>query len=79
MTSKERKLKSVAQARKENIQGKFKVYNVLKILFSYMAGRSKIEILNRHGLCFGAVAVITQLKIEHGETCYDINYDVQYS
>ena len=36
--------------------------------------------MNAHGLCFNAVAVITQLKIASGEAIFkdEVDYDVNY-
>ena len=36
--------------------------------------------MNAHGLCFNAVAVISQLKIAFGEAIFkdEVDYDVNY-
>jgi hypothetical protein len=76
ITSRERKQKSVARARHETINGKLKVFNVLVAYFHHHAERDRAVIFEKHALCFGAVAVITQLKPANGETPYDVEYDV---
>jgi hypothetical protein len=47
--------------------------------FHHHAGKDRDMMLNKHGLCFGAVLVITQLKLASGEVPYDVEYDVHYS
>jgi hypothetical protein len=79
MTIGEGKQKSVVRGRHENINGKLKVFNVLVAYFHHHAGKDRDVMLNKHGLCFGAVAVITQLKLASGEIPYDVEYDVHYS
>ena len=44
-----------------------------------MAGKRKEAMMKKHGMCFAAVAVITQLKIMAGETIFEVDYDVHYS
>jgi hypothetical protein len=56
MTIGEGKQKSVVRGRHENINGKLKVFNVLVAYFHHHAGKDRDVMLNKHGLCFGAVA-----------------------
>ena len=79
ITSKERKQKSNARAQHEVTQGRLKHFNILNTYFHHTAGRSRDVMLNKHGLFFGAIAVITQLKIREGETCFNVDYNVHYS
>ncbi|OEU08202.1 hypothetical protein FRACYDRAFT_249990 [Fragilariopsis cylindrus CCMP1102] len=77
--SKERKQKSVVRGRQEGVNGRMKVYSVLTNHFHHMKdGRENM--MNAHGLCFKAVAVITQLKISTGEPIFkdEVEYDVSY-
>jgi hypothetical protein len=79
ITSGERKQKSVARARHETVNGKLKVFNVLVAYFHHHAERDRAVMFEKHAICFGAVAVITQLKLANGEIPYDVEYDVHYS
>ena len=75
--SKERKQKSVVRGRQEGVNGRMKVYSVLTTHFHHMKdGRERM--MKAHGLCFNAVAVITQLKIASGEAIFkdEVEYDV---
>ena len=77
--SKERKQKSVVRGRQEGVNGRMKVFSVLTNHFHHMKdGRENM--MNAHGLCFKAVAVITQLKISTGEPIFkdEVEYDVSY-
>ena len=77
--SKERKQKSVVRGRQEGVNGRMKVYSVLTTHFHHMKdGRERM--MKAHGLCFNAVAVITQLKIASGEAIFkdEVEYDVSY-
>ena len=77
--SKERKQKSVVRGRQEGVNGRMKVYSVLTNHFHHMKdGRENM--MNAHGLCFNAIAVITQLKISTGEPIFkdEVEYDVSY-
>jgi hypothetical protein len=77
--SKERKQKSVVRGRQEGVNGRMKVYSVLTTHFHHMKdGRENM--MKAHGLCFNAVAVITQLKICSGEPIFkdEVEYDVNY-
>ena len=56
-----------------------KVDSVLTSHFHHMKdGRENM--MNAHGLCLNAVAVITQLKIASGEAIFkdEVDYDVNY-
>ena len=56
-----------------------KLYSVLTSHFHHMKdGRENM--MNAHGLCLNAVAVITQLKIASGEAIFkdEVDYDVNY-
>jgi hypothetical protein len=56
-----------------------KVYNVLVAYFHHHSGRDRAVMLE-HAICFGAVAVISQLKLFTGDNVlYDVEYDVHYS
>ena len=72
----ERKMKSVARGRHENVNGSLKVFNVLNAPFRHLKPRDKV--LKKHGICFTAVAVITQLKFKLCGVAYTVNYDVTY-
>lgn len=76
-TSKEKYSKSCVRARNERVNGKLKVFNVLTTYFRHTKPRK--EMMIKHGICFTAIAVITQLKMEAGEVVEDGNkYDVNY-
>lgn len=72
----DRKAKSVVRGRHENINGRLKIFNVLVVPFRHSNPRNQMH--NKHGACFDAIAVITQLKLENGESLYDVDYDVTY-
>ena len=75
--SKERKQKAGARSRNENINGKLKIFNVLTTFFWHSEPREEMQ--NKHKICFNAVAVITQLKMEAGESLNEFNeYNVNY-
>jgi hypothetical protein len=82
ISSKERKQKAVVRGRQEGVNGRLKVYSVLRTHFHhYEAGpNSRNEMMAKHKLCFEAVAVITQLKISTGEPIFkdEVEYDVSY-
>ena len=59
--SKERKMKSNARAQHEAVNGRLKHFNVLTTHFRHMKPNRE-GMMKKHGLCFTAVAVITQLK-----------------
>ena len=78
MTSRDgRKEKSVVRGRHENINSRLKNFDVLNIPFRHMNPRKKV--LMKHGKCFFAVAVLTQLKFESGEVLYGVSHGVGYS
>ena len=79
LKTEERKEKAVVRGRHENVNGRLKHFNVLCSLFHHNAGRDREEMFYKHGMCFAAAAVITQLKFENGESLYDVDYDVHYS
>lgn len=75
--SKGRKNKSIVRGRHENINGRLKIYNVLTTYFCHM--KPKNSYMEKHRMCFNAVAVITQLKLEFGgERLYDVEYNENY-
>jgi hypothetical protein len=59
----------------ENVNGRLKVFNVPNDLFQHLKPREKM--MEKHGWCFHAIAVITQLKVEAGELC-NVHYDAVY-
>jgi hypothetical protein len=80
LTDGERKQKSQVRGRHENVNGKLKVYNVLVAYFHHHSGRDREVMLEKHDTCFGAVAVISQLKLATGDdVLYGVEYDVHYS
>ena len=76
MTSKIRKEKSVVRGRHENVNGRLKQFNVLTTHFRHTSPRNKM--MEKHGKCFHAVAIITQLKFLAGESIYDVDYNASY-
>ena len=75
--SKGRKNKSIVRGRHENVNSRLKIYNVLTTYFRHMKPNNKY--MEKHGMCFDSVAVITQLKMEYGgEKLYDVEYDETY-
>jgi hypothetical protein len=82
LTSKDRKQKGVVRGRHEGVNGRLKVYSVLRTHFHHFGTgpNSRTEMMARHKLCFNAVAVITQLKISSGEPIFEdeVEYDVSY-
>ena len=78
--SKERKMKSNTRAQQEAVNGRLKQFNVLTTHFRHMKP-NKEGMMRKHGMCFNAVAVITQLKfILGGESIFadGLEYDVHY-
>ena len=71
-----RKQKSVVRGRHENVNGRLKIFDVLNIPFRHLQPRSKM--MEKHARSFEAIAVITQLKFENGESLYDVPYDLSY-
>ena len=41
-------------------------------------GKNREEMMEKHKMCFFAIAVITQLKFEAGEKTFDVEYNVRY-
>jgi hypothetical protein len=77
MSSVYRKQKSQVRSRHENVNSRLKIFNVLNIPFWHTNPRNKM--LEKHGCCFDAVAVVTQMKFDAGDSLlYDVNYDVAY-
>eukprot|EP00536_Pseudo-nitzschia_multiseries_P002741 jgi/Psemu1/6213/gm1.6213_g len=76
MTSKQRKMKANARAQHETLNGRLKIFNVLTTHFRHMKPNRQ-GMMQKHGICFNAVAVITQLKFVSGETTFDdgLEYD----
>eukprot|EP00536_Pseudo-nitzschia_multiseries_P013949 jgi/Psemu1/36960/gm1.36960_g len=79
MISKQRKMKAKARAQHETVNGRLKIFNVLTTHFRHMKPNRQ-GMMQKHGMCFNAVAVITQLKFASGETTFDdgLEYDVNY-
>ena len=77
--SRKRKMKSNARAQHETVNGRLKNFNILTTHFRHMKP-NKQSMLKRHGMCFHAVAVITQLKFMNGEKIWNdgLDYDVHY-
>eukprot|EP00536_Pseudo-nitzschia_multiseries_P001354 jgi/Psemu1/3171/gm1.3171_g len=78
-TRKERKMKSNAWALHETVNGRLKIFNVLTLHFRHMKPDTQ-GMMQKHKICFKAVAVITQLKFASGETTFKdgLEYDVNY-
>jgi hypothetical protein len=71
------KQKSIVRGRHENINGRLKIFQVLNVPFRHAKPREKM--MEKHGNCFNAIAVITQLKLSiGGDELYDVEYDVSY-
>ena len=80
MNSKERKMKSNARAQHEAVNGRLKHFNVLTTHFRHMKPNRE-GMMKKHGMCFDAVTVITQLKLTvGGESIWEegLEYDVNY-
>ena len=86
LNSKARKQKSLVRARHENVNGRMKIFNVLDAHFRHMNPGTGVvgtdnkvkKMMEKHGYCFHAIAVITQLKFEAGEELFKTEYDVNY-
>ena len=77
-TSREgRKMKSVVRARHENVNSRLKIFDILNIPFRHLNPRTRM--MEKHGKCFGAVVVVTQLKFENGESLYEVPYELSYA
>ena len=79
-SSRERKMKSNARAQHKAVNGCFKQFNALTTHFRHMKPNRE-TMMRKHGFCFNAVAVITQLKLTIGNESifseglvYDVNY-----
>ena len=66
----ETKTKSNARAQHEAVNGRLKQFGVLTAHFRHMKP-SKEEMMRKHGMCFNAVAVITQLEFIAGESIFE--------
>ena len=78
--SKQRKMKSNARAQHEAVNGRLKQFNVLTTHFRHMKP-DREGMMRKHGMCFNAVAVITQMKFTlGGEKIFNegLEYDVNY-
>ena len=58
---------SRVRSRHETINGRFKTWQVLKNTYRHD--------IKRHGEVFRAIAIITQLGIEHGEPLFQVEYE----
>jgi hypothetical protein len=56
---------SVARARHETVNGRFKHWNVLRNMYRHDR--------NNHYMCFGAVAAITQIELQTGMPLFDVD------
>ena len=72
-------MKSNARAQHEIVNERLKQFNILTTHFRHMKP-DKESMMERHGMCFRAVAVITQLKFMNGENIWNdgLDYDVHY-
>jgi hypothetical protein len=59
-------MKKVTRACHETANKRFKVFEILRRQFRHA--------LEKHSMCFRAVAVITQLSIEHGSPLYSVDF-----
>jgi hypothetical protein len=76
--SKDRKQKSIVRARHESINSRLKIFNILNIPFRHV-GTDEEKLMEKHGWCFTAIAVITQLKFDAGEDkLYEVEYETNY-
>lgn len=66
LSTEERDLAGLARARHENINGRFKSFNVLSVSFRHC--------LAKQSACFRAVAVLTQLNIRNGSPLFPVKY-----
>jgi len=63
------KLQKRVRSRQETVNARFKFWGCLRQRF-----RHAIKDVSKHSMCFRAVAVITQLEIEHGEPLFKVQY-----
>ena len=59
------------------MNGRLKQFAVLTTHFRHM-GKNAEDMMQKHKLCFHAVAVVTQLKFDAGEKTFDVVYNVNY-
>lgn len=78
VNSKDRKQKSVVRGRHENVNGRLKIFDVLNIPFRHTKTRQGKSMMENHGSCMKAVAVITNCRFDNGDKLYGVQYDVQY-
>ena len=64
------KMRSYVRRRQETVNKRMKQF---KVLFTVFRGD-----ITFHGSCFRAVAVLTQLKIDHGVKLFDVEYSDDY-
>lgn len=69
----DRQQKSRVRARHENVNSYLKKFSVLDDVF-----RHNVNLMERHKICFTAVAVITQLRFELHQSLYSVEYEVNY-
>jgi hypothetical protein len=73
-----RKQKSAVRARHEIINSRLKQFNTLNFPFRHLNLGSEAMMLN-HGIFFGAIIVMTHLKMIAGEgNTYDVEYNIGY-
>lgn len=72
----QRREKNVVRARHETVNARLKVFNILNVPFRHSNPRDAM--MQKHGVCFKAIAVITQLKFEAGEKSFDVKYTTNY-
>lgn len=70
---KDRREKSNVRSRHEIVNSRLKDFSVLDSVF-----RHTKDMKEKHGLCFNAVAVITQLSFEFDGHLHSVDYDVRY-
>ena len=66
----DQKMKAIARARHETINGRFKQFNVLYRVFRHD--------VSRHSICFRAVANVVQMMMENGSPAFTVDYDDQH-
>eukprot|EP00536_Pseudo-nitzschia_multiseries_P016972 jgi/Psemu1/48718/gm1.48718_g len=76
----ERKMKSNTWSQHETVNGRLKIFNILTSHFWHMKPNRQ-GMMQKHKICFEAVAVITQLKFVSGETTFEdgLEYDIPSS
>ena len=77
--SKDREQKLVARAQHECVNSRLKIFNVLTMYFRHTDCDDQ-TMMDKHRICFNAVAVLTQLKIADGESIFanGLEYDCSY-